>query len=457
MLFNSYEFIFIFLPLVLVIFEIIDSSYRVGFLIFASLIFYGIWSLEHLGLLVGSIVVNYVFARKIGGLETHPTGFWLFGAILANLLPLVYFKYTLVAHSSVVLPLAISFYTFQQIAFLVDIYQGKVKLESFKKYLFFVLFFPQLIAGPIVHYRDLIGQIGSLGRVDMIGSGVMLFTIGLFKKVLLADSVMAIANSAFGSVETLSQMEAWVGILAYSLGIYFDFSAYSDMAIGLGLLFGIVLPLNFNSPYKATNLVDFWRRWHITLSEFLKYYIYIPLGGNRHGRSREVASLVLTMTIGGVWHGVGWTFLLWGLGHGVLLVVVHLWRGVGMGGVRRCIMHSSFFTTHYASSDPFKVFFTFITVTLLWVLFRASSLDEALAYYSVLFSFDGRVLFATHQLWILVGLIIVWFMPNAKEIIGYPIVKTLKWYHAIFASILGFVALKMMATAPVVSFVYFNF
>jgi len=474
MLFNSYQFIFIFLPLVLIAFRLLKVRYRLGFLVLASILFYSVWSLEHLGLLLTSVGVNYWFAKKIGcgalappsfafqkgeAKATHPRGFWLGVAIMANLLPLLYFKYTLVQGTGVLLPLAISFYTFQQIAFLVDVYQGKVRLESFSKYLFFVLFFPQLIAGPIVHYQDLLTQVerGALRNRAMMGSGVMLFCIGLFKKVVLADSVMAIANGAFGHIDTLSSLEAWVGIVAYSLGIYFDFSAYSDMAIGLGLLFGIVLPVNFRSPYKATNIVDFWRRWHITLSEFLKYYIYIPLGGNRHGRSREVASLLLTMSIGGIWHGVGWTFLLWGFGHGVLLILVHFWR---TSEVRRRIMHSSYFTTHYASSDPFKsfkIFFTFVMVTLLWVLFRANSLDEAIIYYGVLFSFDGRVLFSTQQLWILGGLIIVWFMPNGKEIIDYGTFKKLKWYHALFASLLSFIALKMMATAPAMSFVYFNF
>ncbi len=446
MLFNSYLFIFIFLPLVLIGFRLLEAQYRLGFLVLASVVFYSVWSLEHLGLLLTSVGVNYLFAKRV------KNKVWLGVAIVANLLPLLYFKYTLVQGTGVLLPLAISFYTFQQIAFLVDVYQGKVRLESFSKYLFFVLFFPQLIAGPIVHYQDLLTQVerGALGNRAIMGSGVMLFCIGLFKKVVLADSVMAIANGAFGHIDTLSSLEAWVGIVAYSLGIYFDFSAYSDMAIGLGLLFGIVLPVNFRSPYKATNIVDFWRRWHITLSEFLKYYIYIPLGGNRHGRSREVASLLLTMSIGGVWHGVGWTFLLWGMAHGVLLVVVHFYRRVGASHHNK---------THIGGMLPpyFKIFFTFIIVTLLWVLFRANSLDEAIAYYGVLFSFDGRVLFSTQHLWVVGGLIVVWFIPNGKEIIDYGTFKKLKWYHALFASLLSFIALKMMATAPAMSFVYFNF
>ncbi len=446
MLFNSYPFIFIFLPLVLIGFSLLKAQYRVGFLILASVVFYGVWSLEHLGLLLASIGVNYLFAKKM------KTKLWLSVAIMANLLPLVYFKYSLVANSSVVLPLAISFYSFQQIAFLVDVYQGKVRLESFKKYLFFVLFFPQLIAGPIVHYKDLLTQVerGALGNRAMMGSGIMLFAIGLFKKVVLADSVMEIANSAFGHIETLSSLEAWVGIVAYSLGIYFDFSAYSDMAIGLGLLFGILLPINFNSPYKAKNLVDFWRRWHITLSEFLKYYIYIPLGGNRHGRSREVASLVLTMSIGGVWHGVGWTFLLWGMAHGVLLVVVHFYRRVGASHHNK---------THIGGMLPpyFKIFFTFVVVTLLWVLFRASSFDEAMNYYGVLFSFDGDFKYNKDIIIIAIGLALVWFMPNSMEIVTYPQCKPLRYYHALWAGILSFIALKMMATAPAMSFVYFNF
>ncbi len=444
MLFNSYEFLFWFLPTVLALFWLMEARYRGGFLVLASSVFYGVWSLEHLGLLVGSVVVNYAFARKIGALQTHPTrGWWLGMAIIVNLLPLFYFKYTLISSSSVVLPLAISFYTFQQIAFLVDIYRREIVLEGFDKYLFFVLFFPQLIAGPIVHYRGLISQVdrGALGSSSMVmvGSGVMLFSIGLFKKVVLADGVMEIANSAFGAIYTISSLEAWVGILAYSLGIYFDFSAYSDMAIGLGLLFGIRLPMNFYSPYKAQNIVEFWRRWHITLSDFLKQYIYIPLGGNRHGRSREVMALVATMGIGGVWHGVGWTFVVWGLGHGLFLAMIHLYRD------------------RFSLPSSLSIPITFITVTLLWVLFRAGSWEIALEYYRLLFSFGGGVSLEMVDYRVLVGLVVVWGMPSSMEIVSYPNLKALRWYHALWGAIISFVSLQMMATAPAMSFVYFNF
>jgi alginate O-acetyltransferase complex protein AlgI len=444
MLFNSYEFLFIFLPMVLALFWLLEARYRGGFLVLASVVFYGMWSLEYLGLLVGSIGVNYLSARKIALSKTHSMrGWWLGGAIVANLLPLFYFKYTLITSSSVVLPLAISFYTFQQIAFLVDIYRREIELEGFGKYLFFVLFFPQLIAGPIVHYRGLISQVdsGALGRVGgvVVGSGVMLISIGVFKKVVLADGVMEIANGAFGAISTISSLEAWVGIVAYSLGIYFDFSAYSDMAIGLGLLFGIVLPINFASPYKARNIVEFWRRWHITLSDFLKYYIYIPLGGNRHGRAREMMALVATMGIGGVWHGVGWTFVVWGLAHGLLLGIIHLYRD--------------------RLSLPFwvSVAITSISVTLLWVLFRAGTLQIALEYYGLLFGFGGGVSLEMVDYRVLVGLVVVWGMPNSMQIVSYPSFRALRWYHALWASIMSFVALQMMATAPAMSFVYFNF
>ncbi len=448
MLFNSYTFIFLFLPLVLTGFYILKPAYRVGFLVAASLVFYVQWSVEHLMILLVSIVVNYLFSLILQG--SRYKGIWLSTAIIMNLLPLIYFKYSLFLHlssDSLMLPLAISFYTFQQIAFQVDLYTGKIKRGSFGEYLFFVLFFPQLVAGPIVHYQQIIEQVqrGALQRVEwhFIQAGIVLFSLGLFKKIVLADQFFPLANNAFGHIDTLTTSTAWIGLFAYSFGIYFDFSAYTDMAIGLGLLFGLRLPINFDSPYKAVNIVDFWRRWHITLSNFLRDYIYIPLGGSRHGESRVVLNLIITMTLGGIWHGAGWTFLLWGLLHGVLLSIVHFknrhlnqWKIPRIAGI----------------------LVTFVMVSLLWVLFRAHSLEEAWVYYKVLFILSGEGMPGTDLFWVTAGLGIVWLLPNSMEFVKYKENLTqFGWKHALVASVFAFAALKMMAEAPAQTFIYFNF
>ncbi len=447
MLFNSYSFIFFFLMPVLALFFLLRPAYRLAFLIFASVLFYGEWSAAHLGLLLASIVLNYFFAYIMEESDRKRTILSL--AIVLNLSLLVYYKYSFFLHlssQSLILPLAISFYTFQQIAFLADVSTGKIRKRSFLEYLFFVIFFPQLIAGPIVHYRQIIAQVheGALARVEWeaVQAGVVLFSLGLFKKVVVADQLFPLANGAFEHIETLDTLSAWMGLLGYTLGLYFDFSGYTDMAIGLALLFGLRLPVNFNSPYKAVDIIDFWRRWHITLSNFLRDYIYIPLGGNRAGERREFFNLIITMTLGGIWHGAGWTFLLWGLLHGLLLALVHLknrhisgWR-LPRGGA---------------------VAVTFITVSLLWVLFRAEGLEEAWCYYLVLFRFDGGDAVISDLLIVSAALSIVWFLPNSMEFVSYPNLKLLGRRYALAAALLGFAALKMMAEAPAQRFVYFNF
>lgn len=448
MLFNSYEFIFIFLPFALAGFFFLKPKYRMGFLIASSIVFYVQWSLVHLILLMVSILFNYVLSSYI--VRGRYKQLLLIFAISSNLLPLIYFKYSLFLHlstESLILPLAISFYTFQQIAFLLDIYKMKVKPDSFKAYLFFVIFFPQLIAGPIVHYKQIISQVqdGVLQYTKSlyIQSGIIFFSIGLFKKVVLADQFFPIANMAFTHIDTLTSYEAWVGIFAYSLGIYFDFSGYSDMAIGLGLLFGFKLPINFNSPYKAINIVDFWRRWHITLSSFLKEYIYIPLGGNRKGEYREVTNLIITMTLAGLWHGSGWTFIIWGGIHGLLLVVIHL---------------KNRYLNHWQIPKQIAIIMTFTVVSLLWVIFRSHSMDEAWMYYMALFHFDGGGIAGPYIYFVVAGLGIIWFLPNSIEFTKYKEkMKAFGWKHALLSALLAFTALKMMAEAPAQTFIYFNF
>jgi len=458
------------------------ESLLLYFLITASIVFYAQWSLEHLALLLGSVFVNYIFARYVyigkGTRINSDTNslFFITVIILLNLIPLAYYKYSyflnMVDHS-IVLPLAISFFTFQQIAFQIDLYRGKIEIKGssfFREYLFFILFFPQLVAGPIVHYNELIPQIREGAwrefKESYFSRGVVLFSIGLFKKVVLADNLAVIANNSFANVNTsLSAYDAWVGIFAYSFQIYFDFSGYADMAIGLALLFGIKLPINFNSPYKSRNIIEFWRNWHITLSNFLKEHIYIPLGGNRAGLGRASFNILVTMVIGGVWHGAGWTFLLWGFLHGVLLVGVHLFSFF-VGKLELGIAHKGdrINPFPFMSLNPFPfmslmpylyIVFTFLAVTLLWVLFRADSFEAALKYYEVLFSFGDFTPRKLPELALLfVSLFVVWALPNSMK---FSSNGTLSSFKIFVAALMLFISLKIMASSPAQTFVYFNF
>lgn len=435
MLFNSYNFIFYFFIPVLGIFYFLsfiikNNAYRLKlyFLIIISIMFYMQWDIIHLILLLGTIVTNYFFVKYL----LKKNRYLFFFIILSNLIPLFYFKYSTFLHinsDSLILPLAISFYTFQQIMFIIDVYKKRVKLDTFSHYLFFVLFFPQLIAGPIVHYNTLINQI-KINRVfdtyniTKLKAGMVLFSIGLFSKVVIADNLV------------LADYNSWSDLFSYSFMIYFDFSGYASMAIGLALMFGIVLPINFNSPYKAQNLIDFWRRWHITLSNFLKNYIYISLGGNRYGLKIQIMALMTTMVVGGIWHGAGWNFLFWGAFHGLGLVILHLFKN---------------FKIHILLG----IFCTFLYVSLLWVFFLSKDLDSALLLYKILFSSQG---FHEYNYWLIAIGFIVWVMPNATQIINLD--KNdfgIKGWYGYMAGILFFVSLKVMAETPSINFVYFNF
>lgn len=411
MLFNSYVFLFLFLPCVLLVFYWLGGRVRQGaavaWLILASLFFYAWWNPAHLVLLAASVLGNYGVGRLLAGRRLD--GHWLrrlvFGAGIAlNLVLLGYFKYAnfLVENlnwllgselplGDFVLPLAISFFTFQQIAYLVDVYRDRACEQSFARYCLFVTFFPQLIAGPIVHHAEMLPQFEKSAtfrpRRRNLEVGLAIVAIGLFKKVVIADGIAAYATPVFAAAENgtpLSFFEAWCGALAYTFQLYFDFSGYSDMAIGLGRLFGIRLPINFNSPYKAANIIDFWRRWHITLSRFLRDYLYIPLGGNRHGPLRRHVNLFLTMLLGGLWHGAGWTFVVWGALHGVYLIANHAWltlkRGLGLDRMR---VPGGLLLARTA---------TFLAVVVGWVVFRAETYRGALALLSAMTGSNGLVL-----------------------------------------------------------------
>lgn len=404
MLFNSFAFIFCFLPVVWAVFTLIIRRGNVrasfGWLVLASLFFYGWWNPVYLLLLTALMLVNYFAARLIvaAGPGTRKSRWWLTLGVGLNLGALCYFKYAdfLIGTVNdvagaqfpllhVVLPLAISFFTFQKIAFLVDCYRGIAREDSLLNYLLFVGFFPQLIAGPIVHHQEIMPQFLRAGfrgaDARMMAMGISLFAMGLCKKAFLADSAAVPANLVYGAAEQgamLSLMDAWGGAAAYSFQIYFDFSGYSDMAIGLALLFGVRLPDNFLSPYKATGLIDFWRRWHITLSRFLRDYLYFPLGGNRVGKVRQSFNVVVTMLLGGLWHGASWNFILWGLLHGVFIALNHALRFIAeRAGV--AALFSGWPKMLQLPWRGFCIAVTFMTVTALWVFFRAESMDGAVA------------------------------------------------------------------------------
>lgn len=445
MLFNSYIFIILFLIPSLLVYSLVPKKYKLKFIIFISLLFYLQWSLEHLFILIGSICINYLFAILLSRNNIGARKTFLFLNVSFNISLLAYYKYSgflNLSDGNIVLPLAISFFTFQQIAYIVDIYRKKILLESFEKYLFFVMFFPQLIAGPIVHYSNIISQINEKKHLifnnTYFKAGIVLFSIGLFKKVVIADSLSAdtIANS----------FDAWIELFSYSFMIYFDFSAYVDMAIGLALMFGLKLPMNFFSPYKAVNLIDFWRRWHITLSTFLKDHIYIPFGGNRFGIKIQILSIMITMIIGGIWHGAGWNFLIWGAAHGIAISFLHLYKYL--------------FNQDKMFIPCVSVFFTFIFVSLTWVLFRESSFLDALNFYKLLFSFDFNNMQFDNVKIILLAIcfFIIWGLPNSMQIIKFDKEKIeIKSWYVYLSAIAFFVSLKFMALVPSLKFVYFNF
>lgn len=409
MLFNSYGFIFLFLPVVLLgffWFARFSDAYAAAWLAAASLFFYGYWNPAYVGLLLASIICNYTFgmwiARAHGKTVVRKKKQLLVAAISANLLLLAYYKYAnFFLHNidaaaglhlslgEIILPLGISFFTFTQIAFLVDTWQGKVKEYSFIHYTLFVTYFPHLIAGPILHHGEMMPQFAlrTNYRVNWlnIASGMLLFTVGLCKKTLWADSFAPFANAIFGGVQrggVPTVYEAWCGALAYTMQIYFDFSGYTDMALGIALMFNIRLPINFDSPYKAASIIEFWRTWHMTLSRFLRDYLYIPLGGNRKGEPRRYANLMATMLLGGLWHGAGWTYVCWGGLHGIYLTVNHLWRELLPETLLRWLPS---WMRRLAGGA-----ITFVAVVVAWVMFRSLDMTHALIMMKAMVGIEAR-------------------------------------------------------------------
>ncbi|MEE9444224.1 MAG: MBOAT family protein [Cocleimonas sp.] len=481
MLFNSFEYIFAFLPLIFLLYFAL-SKVRINTakitLILASLFFYAWWKLEYLPILLGSILFNFTLSNLIWDNKLKsflPKKFVLIFGIAANLALLGYYKYADFFIENVndalgksydslnlLLPLAISFFTFQQITYLVDSYKGDIKKHSFLSYTLFVTFFPQLIAGPIVHHKEMIPQFESklnwVKNYKNIVMGLFIFSIGLFKKVMIADQFAVWATAGFDGSTSLSLLEAWATSLSYTFQLYFDFSGYTDMAIGAALLFNIKLPFNFNSPYKALNIQDFWRRWHMTLTRFLTEYIYIPLGGNRHGELRTYINIMLVFLIGGMWHGAGWTFIFWGLLHGIALVAHRVWGGLSI-----------------QMPKWIAWFITFNFINLAWIFFRAKDFDDALKVLKGMFSGNlilpemlaGKLSFLQSYgiefgalsgvtpfsiLFIGVGFILVLFTKNTIQLIQTEVVSSSKM---LLSAILF--TLSVLSFYKVSEFIYFNF
>jgi len=422
MLFNSFEFLFVFLPLTLVGYYVLRTwvAHHAALvaLTLASLLFYAWWDVRYLPLLLGSVVVNHVLGVVI---TRHGSKPWLALGVVLNLAALGLFKYAdfLVGNFNALtgvdaplpglsLPLALSFFTFQQISFLVDVARRQATAGPFVNHALFVSFFPQLIAGPIVRHDQIASQYADTTRkddlADNLGVGLSIFAIGLAKKVLLADNLEPYAADAFtaaASGEPVGLMQAWTGGLCYALQIFFDFSGYSDMALGLARMFGYKLPANFNAPYRATSVIDFWRRWHITLSLFLRDYLYIPLGGSRRGGRRRAINLMIVMLLGGLWHGAAWTFVVWGGLHGLGLAWCHLINRLRPEGL-------------FPKARWISVLVTFLFVTVTWVFFRADSFASASAMLSGMAGLNGLGVNVGDDpfIAIAIGLAIVWGLPD---------------------------------------------
>ncbi len=492
MLFTSPVFLFGFLPIVLIGFHVLRRFGRnillVAWLLAASMVFYAWWSPYFLLLLILSMLANYYIGYTIQHANGRRRNLLLFVGIAGNLALLAYFKYAdffidsvnAVAKTDlpllhVILPLGISFFTFQKIAYLADIHARRARTRRLIDFALFVFFFPQLIAGPIVHHSEVMPQFRLLGREEAhdrkksralawenSAVGLTIFLIGLVKKVVIADQIARYVSPIYAAAShepAIGFVLAWQAALGYTIQLYFDFSGYSDMAIGLARLFGVRLPANFNSPYASLSIIEFWRRWHMTLSRFLRDYVYIPLGGNRHGAARRYLNLLLTMVLGGFWHGAGWTFILWGALHGIYLLIAHAWDSFA----------------RIRLPPPLAWAITLLAVIAAWVLFRAPDLHSAGVILSGLTGMDGL-----HQpvanaseapaviLLSLALLLACVILPNTQQILrAYrPVLGTiapprmaLHWRPAIsFAALGGVAAIAVLLLSWETSeFLYFQF
>ena len=417
-----------------------DERWGKPLLILASFVFYGFWIPAYLILLFVSILFNHAIARAL--IAAPPQQFRRALTVLGiglNLALIAFYKYAAFLVESmnwalqtgfdvpdIILPIGISFFTFQQISLLVDAHKGRVPVLRFWDHVLFISFFPQLIAGPIVRQHDMLPQLAARTdwrlRADYVAIGLALFAFGLFKKTAIIDPFVPYLDliyQAAANGEAVGFLDGWIAGIGYGFQVYFDFSAYSDMAIGLGFMFGLRLPINFFSPYKADSIRAFWRRWHISLSRFLRDYLFIPLGGSHHGLTRTIAALIVTMGLGGLWHGAGWTFVIWGLLHGVYLSINHLWRAL-LARLRPA--------TTATPRKPglvawilkmLSIVLTFLAVSFAWVFFRATDFDAAMRLASAMLGFGGWHEVASLTSGIVtmfpVYLVTIWLLPNTME------------------------------------------
>ena len=523
MLFNSAVFLFIFLPVVLTGYYTLRAvglfRFIYPWLVASSFFFYAWWEPVYLVILIASIAVNFLLGRALSKASGSGRRGLLAVGVALNLGSIGVFKYTgfaadtinLVAGTELpvvqlLLPLGISFFTFQQITYLLAAYRGDTRDEPLLHYALFVSFFPQLVAGPIVHHGEMLPQFELLQRRRIravrLAAGASLFVIGLFKKTVVADTVAYYADLAFnqaGQSGGIDAITAWMGALSYTFQLYFDFSGYSDMAIGLGLLFGIRLPVNFNSPYRARSIVQFWTCWHISLCRFLRDSVYIPLGGNRTSLPRWVSNLFITMLLAGLWHGAGWTFVAWGAWHGLFLIINHLWGRWRDRTDRELPSTPGFFGRWIAWGT------TFLIVVLGWVLFRSESFATAQTMLAAMAGNGAPVGLPPHAarlaeglqlgsllnlggiarmndydflfIWIALPCLTLWcrFAPNTQQIFrayrpfidqpGYPqpalCNRWMRWrptfaWGAIVA-LLAFMAVRTLIMERQTEFLYFNF
>jgi len=454
MLFQSQGFILLFLPVAVAAYYAVAGNERLRHtvLIAASLFFYGWWDPRFIPLLVGQITATWLLAWAR---ERTKRSAWLYAGIVLNLASLGTFKYLdfLIAtaqsligvalpRASILLPIGISFFSFQLISYLVDRLRGDAPIYPFRPFALFVLLFPHLIAGPIVRHNELVPQLAldprRAGMWRRLAVGLTLFTLGLAKKVLLADNLAEVVNPLFAGAATqpLALTSAWNAALGFAFQLFLDFSAYTEMAIGIALLFGLLLPENFRRPYVATDLRDFWRRWHISLSNFIRDYLYIPLGGSRHGPARYVFATLISMGLCGLWHGAGWTFAAWGLWHGIGLIVCRFWQML-----------------ERPMPAALGWLVTMLFVLAGWVLFRAADFATAASILASLVGLNGAGgEFRGVQLFVVSALVSA-LVPSAHEI-----KDRLTWPHPAFAAATAVLAAYcVLGRGPPLTFIYFRF
>lgn len=467
MLFSSSVFIFIFLPLVLFLYYISGKKIRNYILLLASLIFYAWGGVNYLKILMVSILINYIFGLLIDKTvdRSHLRKFILILGIILNLALLFYYKYydffieninnilnMNLELKRIVLPIGISFFTFQGMSYIIDIYRndGKVNKNIFSVALYISLF-PQLVAGPIIKYKAVDEQIRNRKEsIDYFSYGINRFVIGLGKKIIISDMLGAISDNIFllANSSGIDMITAWIGAICYTLQIYFDFSGYSDMAIGLGHLFGFKFPENFNYPYISRSITEFWRRWHISLSTWFKEYLYIPLGGNRRGN--VYFNLVVVFLVTGLWHGASWNFVIWGLWHGLFMIIERLIRDKAWYKKIPLII---------------KIFITLFIVIIGWVLFKATTLEEGLKYLSIMFGLSNfsnitfeYTYFISRKFIVLIIIGIIASTPIFKNIFNrYRDIKVFELIKTILIILLFIISIIFMVNSTYSPFIYFQF